>query len=445
MTELITPLIDELELNPINDRHGPLPNDVLPIDWMLKNKNKEIKKLAADIVKNKKVYEILLVQEKNGKYIVWDGNRRTSALKLLDNPSLAKDPSTKKYFEDLSKQLKVLPTISCQVETNIDVINNILERRHSGKQDGIGQDSWGTNEKHNFRKRTGKEKPHVGHAVRDLLLENGLLQTKDKVKTSSIDKVLSTESLRNRVGISYKDGILYFTHEEKEVLKTLLKIAKDTEHGNLTLTKLLKAKDKTRYINDLEKGGFLPSTKTRLDDARKMEASSIKYTDQLEKQSVAVLHPPRRKHLIRKTTKYNLGNDPELHRFQDVWNELQFKLNLDDHINSISVLERVLIEFAVKYYNTQNGVQFREKDSLADKIEKAANKMHGQRLIDQKYQSKIVAFAKDKELLSTKTLNSFVHSTSDFPDKDTVIAIWDNLELFILKCIEGKDQTSQAA
>ena len=277
-TNFIEATIDELIVNPNNDRHGPLPQGTSPIDWMLDNLNKEIRNLAADIVQEKRVYELLLIEETKEGYLVWDGNRRTTALKLLNDPNLAKDKNTKKYFENLGNNLKSVPLSICQIENDPEIRDKILDRRHSGKQDGVGHSKWGTYEKHNFKKRRG-DKSGLGHAIRDLLIKEDLLHSQDKVHVSSIEKILDAKSRAEKVGISYENGALSFTHNEKEVLRCLLKIAKDTETGRLNLNKLLKASQKDEYLLELEENGFLPEKEDKLDTPQKIKSTPPKLSD----------------------------------------------------------------------------------------------------------------------------------------------------------------------
>ena len=74
--------IDDLIINPKNDRHGELPNNASPIEWMLKNKGKEIRNLANDIIKEGQVFEPVLVEKtKDG---TWKGLKGESIEKLFN-------------------------------------------------------------------------------------------------------------------------------------------------------------------------------------------------------------------------------------------------------------------------------------------------------------------------------------------------------------------------
>lgn len=421
--------IDELIVNPENDRHGQLPEGKTPIDWMLENKGKEIRNLANDIVNQQAVYETPLVEKKDKGYLVWDGNRRATALKLLNNPSLAKNESHKKYFTDLSKKMKSLPKITCEVQNNAIIRDEILERRHSGANNGVGQIKWDTKAGHNFNVRKGIKKFQIGHEVRKLLLSKGLIKETDKVRTSNIDKILLTKEFRDMVGVSVDEDKLKFTKQEDEVLRALNKIAQDTISGDLTLTKLLRSDDKRDYLKKLNESGYISGTKK----LKKPEKPSKKKIAKAKKNKIK---KPIRVHLIRNNN-YDLGDDPKLNRFRDIWHELQFDLNLENHINAISVLTRVMIDVAVTFYvQKNNGLNLNKNAELQEKIKKVTAHMHGKGKIDQKRQKQIDALCNNKELLSMRSLNGFVHSLKDFPDAKDLATLWDNLQDFILKCVE---------
>ena len=86
------------------------------------------------------------------------GNRRVTCLKLLEKPSRAPTQELQKFFGELRKLwIGEFPkTITCQVEKDRDRMDNILYRRHTGSQSGVGQSTWDDRMKNNFILRTGQ-------------------------------------------------------------------------------------------------------------------------------------------------------------------------------------------------------------------------------------------------------------------------------------------------
>jgi predicted P-loop ATPase/GTPase len=62
--------IDELIVNPSNDRHGPTPSEEAAILWLFQNKPKEMEKLASKISAAGRVFDSPLVVPQGKKYLV---------------------------------------------------------------------------------------------------------------------------------------------------------------------------------------------------------------------------------------------------------------------------------------------------------------------------------------------------------------------------------------
>src|SRR6185437_14605020 len=91
-------LIQNLRLNPFNDRHGPLRDEQASIQWLLENRTLHMRALAQDLASTKRLYERPLVRPEDGVFIVFDGNRRTCCIKLLVDPSLAPSERWQIFF-----------------------------------------------------------------------------------------------------------------------------------------------------------------------------------------------------------------------------------------------------------------------------------------------------------------------------------------------------------
>jgi len=138
-------------VNRANDRHGELENETAAISWLFNNHETHMRNLAKDIAVEGLIFEAPLVHPENGRFTVFDGNRRITCLKLLRNPKRAPTVELRDYFEELKKKHPDLPDpIDCQVEPDRDRIDEILFRRHTGTQAGVGQSNWDDRMKSNF-------------------------------------------------------------------------------------------------------------------------------------------------------------------------------------------------------------------------------------------------------------------------------------------------------
>ena len=85
-----------IRLKKDNDRHGQLHSEQECIQWMLTHQGQTILNSAKDISENSlsPLDGILVLPEsskESTEYIVWEGNRRITALKILDDPNRCHD------------------------------------------------------------------------------------------------------------------------------------------------------------------------------------------------------------------------------------------------------------------------------------------------------------------------------------------------------------------
>ena len=101
----------KLIVNPENYRFDPVENQEEAIDLMLEEKGSEIVNLAKHILEHglDEAKDFRVLEVKSGKYLVLDGNRRTTAIKCLHDQSFIKDEKIKKAFQNLAKTKKVAP------------------------------------------------------------------------------------------------------------------------------------------------------------------------------------------------------------------------------------------------------------------------------------------------------------------------------------------------
>jgi hypothetical protein len=224
--------LDSLLVNRANDRHGELENETAAIAWLFNKGEAHMRNLARDISQQCQVYDAPLVFKQGDAFVVFDGNRRVTCLKLLQNPRRAPTIELQEYFEELQTACagKLPPDLECQIEMDRDRIDDILFRRHTGSQGGVGQSNWDDRMKSNFVNRTGKGGGiNIADEVEKQLENSPQFKIKKKIPWSTMNRLLSAEAFRNRVGFSYTKGKFEFTHQAPVVLAALHRIADDLE------------------------------------------------------------------------------------------------------------------------------------------------------------------------------------------------------------------------
>jgi hypothetical protein len=194
--------LSDLVVNRANDRHGELENETAAIAWLFYHHEPHMRNLAKDIADAGQLYETPLVYPEGKGFIVFDGNRRVTCLKLLSDPRRAPTVELREFFEQLRATCEShLPdNIDCQIETDRDQIDEILFRRHTGSQSGVGQINWDDRMKSNFVNRTGKASGvNLAEDIERRLQASNLPRISKKIPWSTMNRLLSAEAFRNRI------------------------------------------------------------------------------------------------------------------------------------------------------------------------------------------------------------------------------------------------------
>lgn len=426
--------LDKLEINRANDRHGELENEASAIAWLFNTREVHMKNLARDIVATGKIYEPPLVSPENGNYIIFDGNRRTTCLKLLNNPSKAPTTQLQDFFRNLKDEWDgTFPTeVLCQVEDDRDDIDEILFRRHTGTQNGVGQSTWDDRMKDNFVARSGKKTGfNIADEIEQRLDAAGMLPA-TKIPRSNLNRLLSSEAIRNRFGFSGQNKEFKFTHEPEVALKTLSRLAEEFSSGKVVLGDIWDNESKLRYVEKLDRQKVLPSDDDLLSDAGNGSNPKPK---QKKPKPTPKPQPSKRTTLIPQKD-FGILWTGKQHRIQNIWEELQFHLNTEKHTNAVSVLFRVLLELSVENYISENSVSVNDNDKLARKIEKIGDALFSQGKIDQKQRSATKKFSQLDQLVSADTLNRYVHSPNFSPSAKHLESVWDTMADLIVACLK---------
>ena len=420
--------LNSLVVNPANDRHGELENETAAIAQLFASQEAHMRSLAKDLVTMGEVFEPPLVFPNGDKFVVADGNRRTTCLKLLASPRRAPTVELQRFFADLRKQWKgkFPDKIECRVEADRDRVDDILYRRHTGVQGGIGQSNWNDRMKNNFVVRTGKSSGlNVADEIEKRLSSQGMLPSR-RIPRSNLNRLLSSEALRNRLGISVRNGKFEFIRKEEVALNALKRVAADLADQKITLDNIWDTESKVGYIDTLDQEGVLPTI------ADKPQAASTPPQPKAPAPSPA--KPKTWPHLIPQID-YGIAWTARLQRHREIWEELQFRLVLSEHPNAISVLLRVLLELSIENYITQTALpSVHENDKLALKAVKVAEDMAATGKIDKKYQGLINKMQQGEALVSMDTLNRYVHSPNFNVSPEHLKMLWGTLADFVVLC-----------
>lgn len=439
--------LDALTVNSANDRHGELENETTAIGWLFTNHEKAMRALAKDLAETGEVYEPPLVWPNGDAYLVFDGNRRVTCLKMIAEPKRAPSVELQSFFRGLKENWTgTFPTrLECQIERDRERIDDILLRRHTGTRGGVGRSPWTDRMTATFVERTGKGGGvNVADEIEKRLQAAGALPAR-KIPWSTANRLLSSEGLRNRVGISVMRGKFQLTHNESLVLPIFRRVAEDLATRQVVLGDLWDNEGKVAYLDGLEAEGILPlppptppitgrgggpSPNSGPGPGGPTAPKSAPQPPRAPKPSTRTTLIPQVSHAV--------VWQAHVQRHRQIWDELQFKLRLDNHPNAISVLFRVLFELAIDNYITRtNLTSVHPNDSLKNKVKKVGADLEGKNKIDGKYASLIRKLDNADGLFSIDTMNRYVHSPDFAPSPSHLMALWDQASRLIVVCLNA--------
>lgn len=179
--------------------------------------NRQLMNLAKSIAEDgyQNEAEPILTIEKDGKYIVRDGNRRITCIKMLRNPQQYKailDDADLTRLQDLADRHKsnIPDTLEVLVfQENEEVkLKNIIRRKHDGPQDGAGTLPWPSVAKGRFygeKDFTGKLEEQFEEQFGQSLTSyiggsNAVTSTRRVFNSSPAKKYLAIEDIDNLSG-----------------------------------------------------------------------------------------------------------------------------------------------------------------------------------------------------------------------------------------------------
>lgn len=413
------------------------------------------------------------------EYTVVEGNRRITALKILQKPTLVPSERDKKALIKIKRQGITLPNqIICSVFDD-DSFERWVELKHTGENNGIGRASWTTPEQARYSARKGKQ--NIQHQAYTFMLsrEKDYAEILDSVKLiriTNLERLFGDPAVRETFGLLLKNGELFCQHEPEKFIsdykKLLMLMIERRPDGRpaFTVDRIRSKQDRLNFLRELaieaaqkkvERPWSLLNPQSGLEmeedpsfdtaagehdaeDSTEGETSEEVFkqseesgdddnTDRSSDRKGVPCRPPNadRNFLIPANIKLHFGDNKKCSR---IFSELKSSLDFRESPNSIAVMLRIFIDLSVTYYVTKNSLK-NEKDpkrdpGLYDKIQMSAEHLRKNQKIKQHECSSVLAHAKQ----STRrdgTLQQYVHNPNFIADKIHVNTEWDNIEPLI--------------
>ncbi|MDG0815137.1 hypothetical protein [Bdellovibrio svalbardensis] len=431
--------LSNLELNTQNPRFEMAGDQREAIRTMLNEQSDKIINLAEDIIKfglNPSESAIVApVETVKGIFVVLEGNRRITALKLLDNPDFASfDKALLKKFKELSSGYKKIKSISCIVFDDPDNANKWIKLKHTGENEGVGTVRWNTQQQARFEESVGGNTAEALQVI-DFLKKSSYVSQDvksnlGKVPATNLERIIKDRNMQSVLGITIEDGKVNTDFEESEVVKGLTKVVNDLVSKAIKVKDIYTKKDREKYIETFGKGD-LPSKGKKAPAKWEVVASSRGTVPTATTKSRSKKPNPlsaSRVSLIPKDCILKISE----RRINKVYQELK-SMNCDEYVNAAAVLMRVFVELSVDAYIERKKLPKLNSDSkLQLKINGVADHLEQSGIIHKQELKGIRASGGNiHHMLSANTFNAYVHNKSFNPVANELKINWDNIQLFV--------------
>lgn len=433
--------IDSLELDPQNPRIPPATDQRDAMQKIISEQGVKLINLAESIaVRGFSPMDRCLVigsTVRSGKYIVLEGNRRVLCAKLLKKPALI---STFDMSDGFKKRLtkaaegfdaKKVEPVDCFDVASRAESDDWLRRRHQGQDDGRGIVDWSPIAKARF---SGSNPALQAY---DFVMEHGALTDEEKeliaqkFPLSTLDRLLSTPSVRKVLGFDINKKKLETQLPPEEALKPLKRLILDLSDPKIiNVTGLKKVGQQDAYIAKMKASDRPDLSKLtgKTVTVESITSSDFKVKAQPGPKKTRTTRSSPRTHVVPKTCKLNVSNP----KIQEIYQELRTLL-LSKHPHAIAVLLRVFLETSVDHYLKSVSISLTFPTGAGDKDKSLRKK------VEESIESMVAAGAPKKEFIgvtkglsdqnhpfSPDILHAYIHNGFYTPFERDLTAAWDN-------------------
>jgi hypothetical protein len=422
----VTLTVDDLLLDVDNPRLAKTINSQREaLEEIVREQGDKLANLAEDIVENGldpgQAWYVVL-QDKDKKYIVLEGNRRLAALKILNNLSLLDSLNVTKKFKEQFKRANnsnaKIEKVTCVPFANRHAAKSWIEKLHTGENEGRGRVTWSGEQKARFRGDS------VALKILDQFRPSNSASGAFPITT--LERIIENPKVREELKLDADGNVS--GNENTEALK---KIVEDLDSKKVKVDAVKTAEQQIAYVQHIKR---TPSPSAAKEAALPNNPPA---PSQLQESPLPATKSPRVRtidHNNRKTlipSDYKLRFDGTSTKAQGIFQELK-KMEFTICPKSIAVMLRVFLELSVDKYFERNSLDTKitnnGKDTLKTLNTKAKEcikhliecKTVEKKMLDTVYG----ALDKAGHPLSIVELNQYVHSNYAFPQVDALKDAW---------------------
>lgn len=439
--------IDKLLLDVQNPRHDIVSDQTETLQAIILDQKDKLISLAHDIVDNginpSELTIVIPSKDNNDKFIVLEGNRRFAALKLLVDPTMIALGSDLKSINKLKSYSKSyndnpIDNLRCVVFKEREDANHWIELRHTGENEGRGVVAWNAKEKARFNALLGKPSPAlqvVEFVRKNASLSEEEIESLKKPNLSSIKRLIGDPVVRETLGIDISDNYVTTNYPSEEIINGLTELVIDIATKRISVDDIRHKSDRANYISEFEKETLPDVTTTPIETWQLQSQTSpvtprvslaTKGADKVRGRRSIPLSISR-KALIPSNCVLRIKHAPRINK---IYRELR-GLEVKGFENSCAITFRVFLELSVEEYAKTKSITIHQNDKLVEKIKKVAKYIQSNKLMHMDELKPIrVACSTPDNLVSTHTLNAYVHNPNLAPKADDLKLTWDDFAIF---------------
>ena len=453
--------IDNILLDEKNPRIRAGSNQNDCIEKVLRKEDQMLKLMESIATDGLSTAQILITSSTiSGKWDVKDGNRRITALKLLNNPSLCANTILREKILKIiaTPNAKIPNEIDCLSSNNAEAIARELVLRHSGELGGIGQMGWSSYLRTIYLLNNVQAAEYKRAGQYLLWSESHQIEVDDEFPISTVARFFSGENIKI-LGFEIKSDILVLDASQQIATAMARRVIDDFGTGKVKVNNVFSPEQAIVYLTKvrLDAGWPLPSPSTVPNARGGAQPSARQSTSQQQANpqpstsnptsppvSAAPLlttgRPPSKPSWDRKKLFTAASPSPSIPsgylKAKGVLFEINQIKDIRDCPLTVAFLLRALIELSEQHYRTANTLT--DKTKLALNIAAACDSMLGRSALNASQVSLIKAYTvtdrSDVSIFNVDTLQKYLHRPTHLPSSETIITFWDELCPFIRAC-----------
>jgi hypothetical protein len=386
---------------------------------------------------------LILRSDRGNKFVVLEGNRRILCAKLLKNPSLiptfSMPDAFRKRLEKAAQKFdsKTVEPVDCFEVADRAEGNDWIRRRHNGEDGGRGIVDWSAIAVSRF---TGRD-PAL--QALEFVLEHGNLSEEQVERINSakflstLDRLLSTPTVRKTIGFDIDNGKLLTRLPANEAIKPLKRIVLDLSEKAINVNHVKTKEQQNAYVNNLRGSDRADLSK---------EAGSMVPLESITSKDFSAAHSPTPKRARLARSKPRTAVIPtncklkiDTPKIAGIYDELK-SLQLARHKHAIAVLLRVFLELSVdEYLTTVAGVKLTAANpknghvaekNLRTKVNETISDLVAKGATQKDFLGVTKGLSDTNHPFSIDTLHAYIHNRYFTPVDTHLIAAWDNAQHF---------------